>query len=178
MSSKLQMQMYPSPPLVETSSGQEWYYRRSTWHSAECNWESSGQSHVPPVEASGGQDQHYVRSTWHSAECNWEGRWQSDVPPSRGIWWSRAVLHQINLTFWRMQLRRQWTVTHEIWALEHSGIYVDWSVLLLLLLLLLNVVVLVVHLWLGNNNYSWTRTTTTLHSNNNTHHNKKIAQFM
>ena len=64
----------------------------------------------PLVEASGSQDQYYIRSTWHSAECNWEGSRQSDVPPSRGIWWSRAVLHKVNLTFWRMQLRRQWTV--------------------------------------------------------------------
>ena len=97
-------------PPVEAVGGQDQYYVRSTWHSAECNWEGRRQSDIPPVEAAGGQDQYYVRSTWHCAECNWEGRWQSNTPPSRGIWWSRVVLHQVNLTFWGMQLRRQWTV--------------------------------------------------------------------
>ena len=30
--------------------------------------------------------------------------------PSGDIWWQIVVLHKVNLTFWRMQLRRQWTV--------------------------------------------------------------------
>ena len=53
----------------------------------------------PPVEASSGQEQYYIRSSWHLEECNWEGTLQSDVPLDRGIWWPRAVLHQVILTF-------------------------------------------------------------------------------
>ena len=53
----------------------------------------------PLVEASGGHEQYYVRSLWHSETCNWECSGQSDVPPSRGIWWSRAVLCKVSLTF-------------------------------------------------------------------------------
>ena len=36
----------------------------------------------PLVEASGGQEQYYMKGL-----IPWNG------PPSRGIWWSRAVLH-------------------------------------------------------------------------------------
>ena len=147
----------------------------------------------PLGEASGGQEQYYARSAWHSEEWNWECSGQSVLTPHRGIWWPRTVICKIILTFWRMQLRMQWTVSvdppgrgiwwswavlnkvsltflflecnwegilqsdvpphyrhlvvkisnmstwhsaqcnwegtaHEIWALEHSGIYVDWSV--------------------------------------------------
>ena len=39
------------------------------------------------------------------SEMSW-----SDVPPGRGIWWPRAILHKVNLTFWGMQVRGQWTV--------------------------------------------------------------------
>ena len=105
----------------------------------------------------------------------------------------RAVLHKVTLTFTFMHqvsLTFEDTDTHsaecnwegsghEIWPLEHWGIYVDWCVLFwFLLLLLLNVVVLVVHLWLWINNYSWTRITTALHSNNNMNPYKKIGQFI
>ena len=37
------IQMYPQ---VEASGVQEQYYIRSPWHSEECNWEGSGQSHM------------------------------------------------------------------------------------------------------------------------------------
>ena len=59
----------------------------------------------PPVEASGGQEQYYVRSSWHSEACNWESSGQSDIPSSRGIWWPRALLHKVSLTF---------TVMHQV----------------------------------------------------------------
>ena len=75
------------------------------WHS-DISW-----SDVPPVEASGGQEQYYARSSWHSEECNWECSGQSVSTPHRGIWWPRAVLCKVILTFWRMQLRMQWTVS-------------------------------------------------------------------
>ena len=54
---------------------------------------------TPQVEASGGQEQYYIRSSWHCEGCNWECSGQSDVPPGRGIWWSRAVLCKVSLTF-------------------------------------------------------------------------------
>ena len=37
-------------------------------------------------------------------------QWTVRHTPSRGIWWSRSVLCKVNLTFCRMQLRRQMTV--------------------------------------------------------------------
>ena len=46
-----------------------------------------------------------IRSSWHSETCSWECNGQSDVPPSRGIWWSRVVLHKVSLTF---------TVMHQV----------------------------------------------------------------
>ena len=66
----------------------------------------------PPVEASGGPEQFYIRSAWYLHFCirlPWHLQIQT-YPPSRGIWWSRAVLVKVILTFWRMQLRMQWTV--------------------------------------------------------------------
>ena len=94
---------------------------------------------------------------------------------------SFTFMHQVGLIFEDADTHSaecNWEGSgHEIWPLEHWGIYVDWCVLFwCLLLLLLNVVVLVVHLWLWINNYSWTRTT--LHSKNNMNLNKKIAQFI
>ena len=84
-----------------------WYYRRSTWHSEECNWAGSGQSDVPLVQTSGGQEWYYGRSTSYSEECNWEGSGQSDIPlPSRGIWWPGMVLWQINFTFWKNAIEK------------------------------------------------------------------------
>ena len=49
----------------------------------------------------------------------WVQNFRWDVPLSRGISWPRAVLHKVNLTFWRMQLRMQWTVRHT--PVEASG---------------------------------------------------------
>ena len=64
----------------------------------------------PPLQASGGQEWYYVRSAWHL---------QSDIPrsdvtsPGRGIWWPRAVLHQVSLTFTvRCQVRLTLPVRH------------------------------------------------------------------
>ena len=90
-----------------------------------------------------------------------------------------TFMHQVGLTFEDVDIHSaecNWEDSgHEIWPLEHWGIYVDWCVLFLLLLMLN---VFVVHLWLWINNYSWTRTRTTLHSNSNMNLNKKISQFI
>ena len=159
----------------------EQYYIRSAWHFADAD--------VPPVQASGGQEQNYIRSPSHLHLCIRLSTFEdADITPSRAICWSRALLHQVSLTFTFMHqvsltfenadvhsAECNWEGSrHEIWSLEHWGIYVDWCVLLLLLLN----VVLVVHLWFWINNYSWTRTTTTLHINNSTNQNKNIAQVM
>ena len=50
---------------------------------------------TPLLQASGGQEQYYIRSAWHLQS----DILRSDVPPTRGIWWPRAVLHQVSLTF-------------------------------------------------------------------------------
>ena len=107
-SMQLRMQIYPvqmCPPLIKPS-GTEPYYTRSVWHVEECNWEGRLQSNipmsdVPPLSEPSGTEPYYTRSVWQVEECNWEGRLQSDVPPGRGIWWPRAVLHNVILTLHR-----------------------------------------------------------------------------
>ena len=87
-------------PPVETSGCQEWYYRRSTWHTEECNSASSGKSYVLPlVETSGGQEWYYSKSTWHSDHIQlsrqWTVRQYPLVEASGGQEWyySRSTSH-------------------------------------------------------------------------------------
>ena len=92
---------------LETSGGQKQYYVRSVWHLQTCirlAWHFAD-ADIPPIQASGDQDQYYLRSSWHSEEANWKCSGQSEVPLSRGIWWSREVLHKFSLTF---------TVIHQV----------------------------------------------------------------
>ena len=91
---------------VEASAGQEQYYVRSVWHLVmhQVNLTFEHED-IPPVQASGGQEQYYLSSSWHSAECNWECSGQLDIAPITCIWWSRAVLHKVSLTF---------TVMHQV----------------------------------------------------------------
>ena len=164
----------------------EQYYIRSVWHVSLTFTVRHTQIRCTPlVEASGGQEQYYIRSTWHSEECNWEGIAQSDVPPSRSILVvkSTTTSGQIYISLLiscsaLVEVCHTLEYSYEKWALQHSGIYVNWSVVVVVVIF---VVVTVecccfVHLLLWISNYSWTRTTK-LHSNNNTNLNKKIEQF-
>ena len=55
------------------------------------------------------KEQYYIRSSWLWVILQVRLTFIQTYP-SRGIWWPRAVLHKVNLTFWRMQLRGQQTV--------------------------------------------------------------------
>ena len=81
-------------PLVDASGGQEQYYVKSAWHS---------QSHV--------------RSAWHFQEIAIQLRRHLTVrcTPSRGIWWPRAVLHQVR-SAWYLQshVRSAWHLQSDI----------------------------------------------------------------
>ena len=96
---------------IEASSGQEQYCVRSAWHvqsDLRSAWHVQSditRSDVPPGEAFSGQEQYYVRSAWHlqsDIRLAWHVQSdipRSDVPPATGIWWPKAVLHQVSLTF-------------------------------------------------------------------------------
>ena len=83
-----------------------WSFVQNTSVMQEPNlkWVQNFRCRCTPIETSGGQGQYYVRSLWHVEECNWECSGQSDVPPfpSRGISWSRPVLHKVIMTCWGM----------------------------------------------------------------------------
>ena len=82
--------MYPLPQL--NPSGTEPYYTRSVW--PPC----------PPSIKPSGREPYYTRSVWHASECRCT---QVRCTPHASINWTksyRALLHQVSLTFGRMQM--------------------------------------------------------------------------
>ena len=91
--------------------------KRSIYIHIMCNFQLRRQITVrhillrctPLVEASGGQEEYYIRSSWLWVILQVRLTF-SQMHPIRGIQLSRAVKCKVNLTFYRMQLRRQLTV--------------------------------------------------------------------
>ena len=86
-------------PLVEASSGQEWYYVRAGWHLVSLWVRLTFGQMYSSVKASSGQEWQYARPGWH-----WVSLWVRLTfghmcPPGRGIEWPRVILLQVNFTF-------------------------------------------------------------------------------
>ena len=56
-------------------------------------------SDVPPIESSSDQEWYYITSACHLVSLWVRLTCSQMYPPGKGIWWPRAVLHQVNLTF-------------------------------------------------------------------------------
>ena len=148
----------------------------SVKQSIKCKVCSNFQMQMYPlVEASGGQEQYYVRLSWHSG--------QSDVPHSAGIWWPRAVLHQVRSP---LHFFAYFIFSSCRGGKSDIGIFLgdlsSWRLSNLCRFICNVVVVTVSFCYCCCSSIivdpQYRSTTTTLHSNNKNIQNKKTEQFM